>query len=772
VLLPWATPAHAVAWLRSYRASLTNPDRIPIVHLGNGTYWDTALSLTDADSLTAFQATGPGNARLVGGYQLNGATCSVYSGSIYKCPLRAGAPVPHTIIENHVRATIARTPNVGSDTHYPAQQAPWILTQSTGSNSHTVLGYSSSDVNLSGVAATDVQVVTQSGGTTEWFWEIIPVASINTSTHQITTSQNARYYFYPSAASRYYLQGALDFLDAQGEAYIDGNDVHGTCGTGQHCLYYWPRGNIATAELIIPDTLDAVRVVGTDESHLAHDISFTNIWFEGSDSVSWWRYGTWGADYPTPPCTLTGPDWDPSAGAGHTYCTFSVTATIAANQHGMVFVQNTGGNITFEADRFSNSGLAAVYGFGHVQGLTVDESLLEKCGYSCFALETNKYPSEGNVNFGNALTNSIEDLPGQIIGHGRCWDLMGSATNTIAYNNCGRGAREGSFDTGSCASANTADCYDVGNLIHDNWIHDMMEDSSDGGALYTSSLILSTSSQYSTNYYHNISIDRTLKNPSILGIPPAAFYFDTGASAFDAANSYALNVAAGDSTLINRGSGDTAWNFLSSVAGIPWATIGADVTTHPYASVVDYTFSDDFESGLGNWTTGIGSPTNTCAVTAHSGTHCFCTTVDGTAIYFLTPGAMRKKLSYWFYDDSTQTLTEFLVRADASLADYSSATSEWKAFGVDTSTHSSTYVTVSSNVTRDTGIARTTGWHHVVQDLRFRDHMELSVDGVLVDRSAPQAQPLPQSFNVVVAGDITVDGRVGTACIDDVTVTD
>jgi hypothetical protein len=768
---PWATVQHAVDQIVS-KGLNQNMKRDLVVHL-SGDLQRTAVTITNAinptNGFSVRFVSSPGDARLIGGYKLDTSTCAIFSGSIWRCPVASTDDI-RTMYENHVRGTLARAPNVGANVNFPDQASPIFLSQDVGSATHTVFGYLSSDVNLAGVPATDVSVVTQSGGPNEWFWDIDPATAINTSTHQITLAHELRYYSYvagatcgggPCPGSRYYLQGALAFLDAAGEWYLD---------RAAHQLYYWPRaGTMVGQEILIPTTKDVIRVVGASEGALARNIVFDGIAVEGSDFTDWFRYGVWGSQPPYPPPTPAGPDWDPTAGAGHAWPTFSITETIAQNRHGAIYLQNTD-SITITNSHLSNTGFSAVYGYLYNQHGTFTNNWIEKTGYGGIQLEGG-YPAEGDRNNHHTISGNLFERPGQLIHHGRCVDFLSVSDSKISHNECGRGPREGILIVGNCSASDPALCYSKNNVVDHDWVHDVMQDSSDGGAFYTSALLLYTARPTaSVNFYRQLLVDHTYPNPTIRFGPGVAYYFDEGAEGQDVANADGTNNSNG---IISHVNGTSTWNVSwiggFSSSGLSYEGIGVDYSAFPYLAASTRAFSDDFESGLGSWTTGIGSPAITTAQ-AHSGTHAWNAT-DGTVIYRALDGVQRRKVSIWMYDSGSAT-TEVFAHVDEGtfsagvFTAYNTSFSVWRALGIDTTTSTGFYCAMYNNATNITTVARTVGWHRLQWDYESNDHVDMSIDGVVVGRPTGVRQ-----FNVIAMGDFVLDGRSGAAYFDDVQIT-
>ena len=89
---------------------------------------------------------------------------------------------------------------------------------------------------------TEVQVFIFSGQ--DWGNDIIPISSINTGTHTIYLSSSTQWPITPP--NRYFVQNALEELDAPGEWYLDSTNKY---------LYFYPSNTITSATSIYAPVL-------------------------------------------------------------------------------------------------------------------------------------------------------------------------------------------------------------------------------------------------------------------------------------------------------------------------------------------------------------------------------------------------------------------------------------------------------------------------------------------------------------------------------------
>src|SRR5690606_7495292 len=111
---------------------------------------------------------------------------------------------------------------------------------------------------------TQLQTFIYPGGH-NWSFQILDVAQIDRTGETITHTSDATIAGNElKANSRYYLQGAREFLDKAGEFYYDPADGY---------LYYWPFGGAPSAEIYLPKTTEIFSIAGSYNA--------------GTDTVTW-----------------------------------------------------------------------------------------------------------------------------------------------------------------------------------------------------------------------------------------------------------------------------------------------------------------------------------------------------------------------------------------------------------------------------------------------------------------------------------------------------
>ena len=314
---PWASPAHACASIIHTQDTT--------IRLLAGTYlgvsWTIGIGCSGSPGhpLTIIADGGINTVDLIGGQQVNAAGCTVYSGSVYKCPVPGSANF-WTAFEGGARLQWARTPNISINPTYPASFEPTFLT--TG-GTYTTFTYTGTDFDPSTWTIGDVSVFLWAGGAgietnMQWFSGQNIVTSINTGTHTVTVGQNFKYSS-SGGGTGYVMMGDLAMLDQQGEWYLDRNDVHGAAPGGQHYFYVYPTATPISGETFLyPTTSDVLTIAGTDQAHPVHDIVVQNIGVEVSDFTSLYRYASWGtgagSDYDNTVCNPSPNPWPGDCG--------------------------------------------------------------------------------------------------------------------------------------------------------------------------------------------------------------------------------------------------------------------------------------------------------------------------------------------------------------------------------------------------------------------------------------------------------------------------
>lgn len=246
-----------------------------VVYLREGIYRQTVpFQLTDEDSgrdgYKVVYRGFPGEEAIIDGSQLiNGWTH--YAGNIYAATVGTGIDVD-VIYEGDERAVLARYPNRMDGKDVYSQVAAYIPDQP-----RRKFGYTETDIPA--IAHPEqLQVYIWPGGAAgHWSWSsnIVDVESIDTTNRIVTLAQNTTYE--NGAGSRYYVQNALELLDAPGEFYID---------QASGVLYYYPF-DIASlnGQITIPREGNIVELLGTSSAEPIQHIAFESLVIRNSDRL-------------------------------------------------------------------------------------------------------------------------------------------------------------------------------------------------------------------------------------------------------------------------------------------------------------------------------------------------------------------------------------------------------------------------------------------------------------------------------------------------------
>lgn len=291
------------------------------VSIAAGEYFNTSLTLTERDSALQGRRvtwTGPvdgGRAAVYGGSRITGWT--PYQGHIWKAPLppgltdAQGRALFHTLVQGERSAICARTPNFGSG----------FLPCSGGNTGFTcppnVLPAHFDCVNSS------CSAFTRAGYSSD----IRAVLSVNLTAHSVTISSTN----VDSSRGSFYLQGAVELLDQEGEWAVRHNTV-----------YFWPytkAGKPVSPESVVitaPKVQRILSFVGSDHKHsqVVSGVSVAWLHFIGASMPATYTYA----------CRGTGPGASPfganCAADGGPDTPDQTNTSPRESSQGMVYMEN------------------------------------------------------------------------------------------------------------------------------------------------------------------------------------------------------------------------------------------------------------------------------------------------------------------------------------------------------------------------------------------------------------------------------------------------
>lgn len=511
---PWATVNMARQVIAS--AGYNRAGHV-IVNVAAGTYWNTSMAMSVADSgatgyRVRYRASGaPGSVVLAGGTTINPASWVNVSGSIYRTPL--ATPV-WTMWENGVRGRAARLPKLAPGASFPSAFAPYF-TSAGVTDSTTVLQYNPVDFDPSAWTLADIRLFVWSayfGIPIAWFTDTHGVTARDTVAKQFTLDNGGLKFNAKSGASgsRYVVQGALPLLTEAGEFVCTGG-----------FLYYWARdGSIGSQEIVVPTTKRVVSIVGASDTTPISNIDFDGIGFAYSDFNDWYRFGETSAATPAVPNDY--PYW----------------SQLSLARNGLVYMENAD-RITFSRCRFKNAGFAGVYMRERGQGNEVSNSIFDHIGTDGVYLE-GRAPGAGDVLKNNFLTNNIYRNFGELAGNGMGIQINQSSGNIVSRGEFYNGPRNGIRITGWDDVSPTSGMYARNNAIRWIYVHDVCQDSGDCGAIG-----LSFFSRIGKQSVDQCLVDHITAHASMLDTAPNAVFCDNQSDGQAISNVYVTNTPGG-----------------------------------------------------------------------------------------------------------------------------------------------------------------------------------------------------------------------------------
>jgi len=267
---PFASLARAVKAVGDLKKS--GQDRDLVVYLRGGEYFLKApVMLTEADS-------GENGHRII--YRAYPGETPVLLGAVpitdwEETEPRGGhrtfrAPIAdqwlfHTLYEDDTRVRKARTPNEG----YLA------LESGATENRATWVRFREGDLPEFDFRRTQLLAWCGSIGTLQnnWRSDLYPILDIRWDERRIRLGGAPWWPFTPD--NRYFVQGAIEFLDAPGEYHIDRKD---------DWLYYIPlQGDVEGHRILAPTTGTLVSLAGSSPKSPVHHISFEGLSFRFTD---------------------------------------------------------------------------------------------------------------------------------------------------------------------------------------------------------------------------------------------------------------------------------------------------------------------------------------------------------------------------------------------------------------------------------------------------------------------------------------------------------
>ncbi|MFC4533163.1 ricin-type beta-trefoil lectin domain protein [Sphaerisporangium dianthi] len=570
-----------------------------VVELADGVYrLSEPLRLTAADSgnngyQVIWKAAASARPVISGARAATGWTLADSGKNIWRATVGTGVD-PRQLYVNGAIATRART----------------TVNRSDFTASNTGMRFSNSALSYLNNLANQTRVEMESVGS--FTDRYVPVQSISgnfiTMQQPAWNNNNFGYdtFSNPHRAGPLYLENAYEFLDAANEWYVN---------TGTGVLYYIPPAgqNVSNLSVEVPVLQSLVNVGGSYDAP-AHHITFSGVTFSGTS----WRGPSSNqgfVDQQTGSYIAGNWNW-PSFGSCHEGCQQFEAARPNWFQMPAAVQVSAANNITFTDSQFINLGQTAV-GIGndanaHASGvglgasnITVTRSEIARSSAGGIVIGGVRadahHPSDQRmVNRSITVSNNrIHDLgvdyrgvvsvlptyvTGATISHNEVYNMPYSGMSlgygwganepggNTSYTNRGLYNYQPRYTTATTAS---------NNQLVGNYIHDVMQQMTDGGCIYT--LSWNPGAVISDNY--------CLRTNGFFGV-----YFDEGSKYFTVRNNVLSNT--GTWLTANYWGGENMGNF--TVTG-NWSSNGsANVTNGDRGNVVN----NNVTVTNGNWPSG------------------------------------------------------------------------------------------------------------------------------------------------------------------------
>lgn len=183
--------------------------------------------------------------------------------------------------------------------------------------------------------------------------------------------------------------------------------------------------------------------------------------------------------------------------------------------------------------------------------------------------------------------------------------------------------------------------------------------------------------------------------------------------------------------------------------------IKAKIKVHVVDPNAVYLFAESFENGFGEWTVLKGMPVESTLL-SKDGSSSFEINQDMVVIekYFLHP--LQTKVNIWHYDSMENVLAQ-MVRVDDGL--------NWIGLGINNNVSASNYCIREGNITKETQIIRSQGWHKYTFDYTSGISVNCYIDDQLVLTSSDI-----NMFSYIAIGDWWETGGIEAGYFDQLVV--
>ncbi len=459
-----------------------------IVNIKDGEYYiDSTINMTDDDSATngfniIYKGETPGGVKISGAKKLTGWT--KHTDSIWKVPLEDAA---YTLYQDSRRSIKARYPNREFDKDYITHAGPYLV-NTDKDNMKTHIKANPNDIkNISFKDITDAKLCIWPWWNRDWSRYTLSIHNVNKTTGLIDCDDSD---VDLGEGARYYIEGMLELLDAEGEFHYDSDEK---------MLYYMPYGNKnpnTECTVYAPKVTELINITGKSLTPV-NNIVFENISFEKTNFLghikSWQNINS---------------GWDIGA----------VTL-------------DTTNDIKFLNCRFKNTGLSGLYIKGHSNYNYVYNCLFENIGLSGVILlskdrNVSEYLRHNRIS--NCIMHDLGELSIDCAGV-NIWSSQGTVVENCEIYNSPRSAyslRAVCWEGSSTSNDNNL----VGgrarhNILRNTIIYDVDQDSGDNGAVHTAAISYPGEVR-NVNYFENIFVDSIYAHESMKDQSPNGYFGD------------------------------------------------------------------------------------------------------------------------------------------------------------------------------------------------------------------------------------------------------
>ncbi|TWU37919.1 hypothetical protein Q31b_47080 [Novipirellula aureliae] len=226
-----------------------------------------------------------------------------------------------------------------------------------------------------------------------WIYNLLPLKKVDAQKKVAWTAVDPTYQ--PLSPSRYWVENAIDYLDAPGEWVFNSEEGR---------LYIWPKNDINKMNVIAPYLQEFIRVEGEEDGHLATFIGFEGLTFKHGLRDTWVE-GDKGLQH----------DWE-MYDKGNAVLRFLHAEDCMVNQ--CQFIASSGTGIRLDL---------------HCQRITVSSNLLRNLGGNGILL-SGYGPGTKDVNKNNVVTNNYIHNIGELYWHSAGIFITQSGHNQVTHN--------------------------------------------------------------------------------------------------------------------------------------------------------------------------------------------------------------------------------------------------------------------------------------------------------------------------------------------------